>query len=407
MDPGAIFRDLREADLTRAIAPKIIPHLEKAGVEVQGVPLDLPLLQRIQWINNTGYTDAAGDICVEIHINDGGNRGIEAWYRGHGGNNSHKLAKTVVNDVTATTGYKSQGIKSEHEHELGSLTFLNRTNTASILLETLYMDNEEDIAILTDQAKLEELAKSIAKGILKYMGKDLDGKDLPADQLPDYSDIKVVSNEQPATTSTLPTIQNMGNLPTPRASTPIPTTNSASTAPNPQPGNAFSSKPNTNFMADREQRREMIEKTYVKILGRKPNQSDLNYFLNVGIAELDLVKKMVDSQEHLDLVKAKQELAELKENQSKQALHIQKLEAAINDQKTMLINLNHLLQHKNNAITQLEQASLLRGGVASQSMQSSAPVPTVTISDGSSPSHSQLKTSFSRKIFSYISKLLD
>ena len=44
MDPGQIFGDLREADLTRKIAPKVIPHLQAAGVEVQGVPLDLSLI---------------------------------------------------------------------------------------------------------------------------------------------------------------------------------------------------------------------------------------------------------------------------------------------------------------------------------------------------------------------------
>lgn len=275
MDPGAIFRDLREADLTRAIAPKIIPYIEKAGLEVKGVPLDLPLLQRIQWINNTGYTEEAGDVCVEIHINDGGNRGIEAWYRGEGGNGSHKLAKVTVDTITDITGYKSQGIKSELDHELGSLTFLNRTNTASILLETLYMDNDEDIAILKNEDKLEELAKAVATGILKYMGKDADGKDLPESEKPKLEDVKAQARSK----TNIPVKPGafMGNVP---ARMPMPTQLGGNFPQSPAM-QAFSGRPaNTNFMADREQRKDMIEKTYMKLLGRKPSQSDLNYFLN-------------------------------------------------------------------------------------------------------------------------------
>ncbi len=396
MDPGAIFRDLREADLTRAIAPKIIPYIEKAGLEVKGVPLDLPLLQRIQWINNTGYTEEAGDVCVEIHINDGGNRGIEAWYRGEGGNGSHKLAKVTVDTITDITGYKSQGIKSELDHELGSLTFLNRTNTASILLETLYMDNDEDIAILKNEDKLEELAKAVATGILKYMGKDADGKDLPESEKPKLEDVK--AQARPKTNIPVKPGAFMGNVPA-RMPTQL-----GGTFPQSPAMQAFSGRPaNTNFMADREQRKDMIEKTYMKLLGRKPSQSDLNYFLNMGINEIDLIKKMVDSQEHLDLVKAKQELADVKDKSSKQAQHILKLETAVNDQKAMLINLNHLLQHKNQALGELEQSIQTKHGMPSQvvkSMSRALPAP-ASESDGK---ERRVKLGLSQRLFHFLSK---
>jgi hypothetical protein len=384
MDPGAIFQDLREADLTRNIAPRIIPYIEKAGVEVKGVPLDLPMLDRIKWINDTGYTEAAGDICLEVHINDGGKRGYEAWFKAEGGNASHKLATVVVDTLVEDTGYPSQGVKSEFEHELRSLTFLNRTNPASVLLEVLFLDNPEDIAILKDNDKLENIAKSIARGILKYMGKDMEGKELPADKKPDLDAIKPKQITKPAAPS-FPGMDDFNfdddfDLPMPslpsRSAAPatMPVSNPMSSMPTPPSlGGGFGGfgaptpprAGGNNFMMDREQRKEMIKTTYVKMLGREPTQSDLNYFLNNGISEQDLVKKIVDSQEHLDLVKAKQELADVKKQKDELEIEVTKLKATVTDSKSMLDSLNNLLVHKNRAISELEQSVYSKHGVPS------------------------------------------
>ncbi|MBL8015164.1 MAG: N-acetylmuramoyl-L-alanine amidase [Candidatus Doudnabacteria bacterium] len=400
MDPGQIFGDLREADLTRKIAPKVIPHLQAAGVEVQGVPLDLPLLQRVEWINNTGYTKEANDVLVEIHVNDGGKRGIEAWFEGEGGNNSQKLAKVVVDTVCGETGYQNQGIHAEHEHELRSLTFLNRSKPAALLLELLYIDNPEDIAILKEDAKLEELAKAVAKGILKYFGKDLQGKDLPEDQKPKYDDLKPVPRPAPAPGTGLdgfgmddldddifadglsmpgmppiPAPATKPSLPTPPA-VPAPGSTAGFSTPGigaggfsppmSTPGAFGAPKPGgNNFMMDREQRREMIKKNYVKILGREPSQSDMNYFLNQGTSEQDLVQKMIDSQEHQDLVKAKKEAEEMKKKVGELEAELTKVKAEAKDNSAITQNLQNLLAHKNRAIQELEQAVFNTHGVPS------------------------------------------
>ncbi len=372
MDPGAIFKDMREADLTRKIAPKVIPFLEDAGIEVQGVPLDLPLWQRLEWINNTGYTEEDGDILIEIHVNDsdGSKRGIEAWYKGKGGNPSQKLAKAVI-DSMVKDGYESQGIKSEFEHELGSLTFLNRPKPTALLLETLYMDNPEDSKLLKDDSELENLAKSVAKGILAFLGKDLNGDDLAESDKPKYDDLKEYSvSKDKATDSDNDDdgfFSGLGGLFGSSKNDDKPVT-SPTPAPKPQPQptakpnfggmpkppgvagfgtNSGASNGGGNMMMDRQQRREMIETTYVKILGRKPSQSDLNFFLNQGINEADLLKKMMESQEHADIVKAKQSHEELKEDYKKIEDKVKRMEATIRDQKEMMDQLNRSVMHKN------------------------------------------------------------
>lgn len=445
MDPGQIFGDLREADLTRKIAPKIIPFIQAAGVEVQGVPLDLPLLQRIEWINNTGYTDE--DVLVEVHVNDGNKRGIEAWFRGEGGNNSQKLAKVVVDTICEETGYAKQGIHAEHEHELRSLTFLNRTNPAALLLETLYIDNPEDITILKDESKLEELAKSIAKGILKYFGKDLEGKDLPEDQKPKYDDLKPVPKpaapeipgfgddmddffgdmpglpkpggaglsatpgaKAASTTSTMPSMPSFTPASNPISPAPampsFPSSGAGGFNPSVPKFGAPGAATGGNFMMDREQRREMIKKNYVKMLGREPTASDMNYFLNQGINEQDLIQKIVDSQEHQDLVKSKQKAADLEKKTNDQESEIKKLTAQAKDQQAILENLQNLLIHKNQAIAELEQAVFNKHGVPSSVYKQNSSAPSSVAPESAASTPTQAHRGFWDKIFHRLSKML-
>ena len=108
-------------------------------------------------------------------------------------------------------------------------------------------------------------------------------------------------------------------------------------------------------MPSREERKELIKKNYVKILGREPNQNDLNYFLNIGIREDELIKKMVDSQEHVDLVKARQEVIKIKQQLTEQQTELQQLRALTKDQTRVINNLNASIQQKNSAIGQLQQ----------------------------------------------------
>ncbi len=155
--PGVVVENLKEADLTRSILKKIVTHLDSTEVEYKAVPLDLPLMQRINWINSQEYSEEKGDLFVEIHINDGGKRGFEFWYSGSAGsdNNSQKLAEYLIENLSKKTGYESQGAKSEHDHEIGSLLILNQTHPIAAALELLYIDNEEDQKILRDESKLD------------------------------------------------------------------------------------------------------------------------------------------------------------------------------------------------------------------------------------------------------------
>lgn len=344
MVPGQVFQDLREADLTRKIVNKMVPHLGKTGVTFQAVPLDLVLTDRIEWINNTGYSEDTDDILVEIHVNDGGKRGIEGWFseEANPGNRSQILADYLLKEVCTITGYTNQTAKSELEHELTSLVILNQTNTISVALECLYIDNPEDIAILKDDKKLDDLAKALADSIAKYLKSDLSKK--PANAKPKAKPDPVFSPKAPSFGGGLPSFGGfgggLGGAPAAAA----------------QPSGGSS-----NLMMDREQRKKMITDTYMKLLGKEPNANELNQNLNVGVSEDQLIKKLAESKEFETMIKDAKDAKELRGKSTQSEAEIAKLQSENNDLKAINANLNRLLQHKNMTIAKMQQEMVNRG----------------------------------------------
>ena len=375
--PGTVANGLREVDLTRKIASEVTKELRKANIVTLSVPPDLDLARRISWINQTGYTEEDGDIAVEIHINEGGKSGLEGWHQADK-NNSIELTKSIANSIKDSLGWEIQGIKSEYEHELGSLAFLHNTNPIASLLECGYIDNEEDLKILKNEDGLKKIAKAISDGILKFLGKLSENKKTEPDEKKSDPKVDVNSNNNtPVQTQNQNTsFPAASQSQPPTGSIPMTTPqypsagagqfggqNMYNPSPAPQnygaPGGINTGASGSGGYMNREDRKEMIKNHYIKILGREPSQSDMNYFLNLGTSEDQLIKRMVDSQEHADLVKARQEVIQTKETLGKQTTDILYLRTKVTDQQGIIKNLNQLLIQKNRAIYRLNLA--LRG----------------------------------------------
>lgn len=398
MDPGAIFGDLREADLTRKIAPMVMEALGQTGLEVKPVPLDLPLPDRIQWINDTGYTAQNGDILVEMHVNDadGSKRGLEIWYEGDGNNESEKLGACIADAVVTRHGFNNQGVRSEQDHDLGSLRFLNGTLPHAVIVEILYIDNDEDIAILKNENRLREIARSVAAGIAAYAGKTLTGAALSETEKPKLEELVTKYSTKPtgkkkplfggfgmnpfgsnfdldddfdADADLNPFAQSASDIAdtTPKtepiaASSTTTTTPAASLSAAAASGSGLGA---STFM-DREKRKEMIEKTYEKVLGKKPEERDLNTYLNKGISESELMQKLIDSEEHALLIKAKNELDTIKQEQDGIQSKLTRLQTTLRDMQEMIAQLNRLLVHKNQALQNMERTFAEHKGLPSQ-----------------------------------------
>jgi hypothetical protein len=457
-NPGIIANGLQEYDVARKIAKYALKYIRLNGLISLSTPPNLELAQRIDWINKTGYAKATNDLAVEVHINDGGKRGFEGWYEGEGNSPSLELTSRIVEALASETGFPNQGIKSEYQHELGSISFLHEVNPISCVVECLYIDNLEDAEYLKQEKNLETLGKGIAKGVLKYFNlefRDLDAvaPAAPAAQFNPQQDMAQPAIPQPiqqpvpapmpvtqpipspAYDKTLETqtdnydsddfdsdlddedddfldgIKPVTSVPpvyTPPAAPvvqpPAPAYNPPSnngfgnyTAPSYNPPQAVAPVPSYTPLPSREERKQMIERNYMKILGREPNQNDLNYFLNIGIREDELIKKMIDSQEHIDLVKAKQELIELKDKFSTVQNELNDLKNQSEDSKNIIENLHQSIDQKNIALNKLQyDIKELQTKLADRPMHSTPKGP-----------KKKYQGSFADKVFKAVSDILE
>ena len=167
VDSGAVYKDLKEAELDVKIIKYVAPILRQHGLGVLEVPDNLTLVQTIAWIN--ARTDQI-DLCLEAHINSGGGTGVEVWHYHDTSPDliaSEELALFVVNALSAETGLKSRGIKDEATNNHGKLGFVHDTKPNAVLAECGFIDG--DYEFLKSDQNLERVAKGIARGIVSYL----------------------------------------------------------------------------------------------------------------------------------------------------------------------------------------------------------------------------------------------
>jgi mevalonate kinase len=98
----------------------------------------------------------------------------------------------------------------------------------------------------------------------------------------------------------------------------------------------------------------MIKETYQKLLGKDPTQADTNYFLNTGISEEDLVKRIFKSEDHKKLVEDAKDAVELRKKSTESESEQEKMKANVQDLQAINQNLSNLLQYKNHQIAQMQ-----------------------------------------------------
>lgn len=335
-EPGAISADLKENELTAKIAKKVASQLRAENIMTLTVPSDLVLSERIKWINKTGYSEEFGDICIEFHVNDGSKSGFEGWFSKDKSGNSKKLTECIINNVCKETKLPNNGVKNEVEHPLKSLSFLSSTKPIASLIECLYIDNPEDQKWLRDDSKLDKIAKGIVKGILVYFGIAEEVENT----IPKKEDTFIQSNS-----SNFYPSNNFG----------FPNRNFV-----PQMNNFSSGISNlggtTGFQQNqlsRNEKREMILKRYKQILGKIPSDADINYFINLGLNEDQMIRRIVESEDHVAQVNAAAEYLKIKPDYEKLKLENEQLKVRIRDIEELVKKQNEFILQKNKIIQSL------------------------------------------------------
>lgn len=166
-DPGAVANGLKEKDLNLAISLACRDELQRHGVMVGMSRIkdeNDPLSNEIKECNSFGP-----DYAVEIHNNAGGGDGAEIFHH-YGGGKGKTLAQNVLHEIIAI-GQNSRGLKTK-KNSAGKDYFgwIRETKAPAILIESAFVDNKKDVAIIDTSSEQKAMGIAIAKGVLKTLG---------------------------------------------------------------------------------------------------------------------------------------------------------------------------------------------------------------------------------------------
>lgn len=160
-DPGACANGLTEAERAACIG-KIVAHdLEFVGYEVETLQSDS--LEDICAAANA----SGADVFVSIHCNSSGSEepcGTETWYFNNSGMGRF-LASRINNQLVSSIGLEDRGARAAIPG-INGLYVLSNTDAVAVLVETAFISNSGDAAILQD--KPDKVAHAIARGITDY-----------------------------------------------------------------------------------------------------------------------------------------------------------------------------------------------------------------------------------------------
>ncbi len=357
VDKGAVIGDLVEYDLTQKITDALEVLLKDyPKLEYKRIPTGLSLPQKIQWINSSGMFAENNDIAVEIHINDkdgeGSEDGVECWHAERGANASRELCLQLMNHVCEESGLRKRSINSEYDHPFRRLGYVHNTRTISALIEIGFMDHPKDKKIITSDSGIKKIAKGLLKGILAYYGLKEDEKDKepePKPKFPIHTDpgVDMMPAGMPA--------MMPGGMPS-QIPNFNPMYNSAMPAGNQMgygmPSGFPTSLPSTNYPAATEsamtqqERQDMIQRLFQKVLGRNADPKSMSYYSTSQMSEDALMRLMIDSTEHKNLIKAAKNFVSTKSLLNKANQEIAELKSRVKDKDVEIDSLRQFFGTK-------------------------------------------------------------
>ncbi|SDC33196.1 N-acetylmuramoyl-L-alanine amidase [Terribacillus halophilus] len=161
-DPGAIGNDTMEKRVALTISEKLQQRLLTNGYDVKMTRSDdifIPLSERASISNNWG-----ADLFVSVHANSATTpsaKGLESYYYGQS-SSGKKLASSIQTALASNTNNENRGTHS------ADFYVLRHTSMPAVLVETGFISNPADAALLNDSTYQNDVADSIAEGIKAY-----------------------------------------------------------------------------------------------------------------------------------------------------------------------------------------------------------------------------------------------
>ncbi len=106
-----------------------------------------------------------------------------------------------------------------------------------------------------------------------------------------------------------------------------------------------------------EEKIELVKKIYEEVLDREPTTKDINYYKYSSLDEKGIIKQLVKSKEHQELINNGKNFKKLENEANQNSLKVKQLKAQIKDQVEEMQKLAQLLREKNRYIEQLRKQS--------------------------------------------------
>lgn len=160
IDSGAVGASgLQEADVVRSLMGKVANYIRAVGHEV--LEIQMNELDQITDASNS----FGAELFISIHCNAAENRdakGTETFCYQLGGG-GEKLARCIQNQIVNSLGTVDRGIKT------ANFAVLRDTDCPAVLVETAFISNGDDEALLASEQGKDDFAKAIARGITDYI----------------------------------------------------------------------------------------------------------------------------------------------------------------------------------------------------------------------------------------------
>ena len=98
-----------------------------------------------------------------------------------------------------------------------------------------------------------------------------------------------------------------------------------------------------------------IKEIFELVLGREPSSREMSYYKYSTLKKEQIVKKLLEGEEHKNILEKVKKFPELKEENKQYLSTILKLKSALDDKENEFLELRRLLVEKNNSIEHLRE----------------------------------------------------
>ncbi len=167
-DSGAVNGSYHEFKIAREIAKYAAEHLNanfNVNADLMNYDGSLYLTDRIKAVNKADY-----DFIAEIHLNAGGGKGTEVYYY-HDSPTGLKAAQAIAKNISKAFSVPNRGAKVWlNDNGKDYFAIIRETNPCAILVETLFIDNNDELAMLKTTEGQKRCGIMIAEGIAAAKG---------------------------------------------------------------------------------------------------------------------------------------------------------------------------------------------------------------------------------------------